>query len=502
MSHDDSGQWITPTTGAKTLPSIEILTGRGFITGKSGSGKSNSASVIAEELLEYNYNLLIVDPEGEYYGLKEKYELLHVGNSDICDVEVGAQHAEKIAEIALAENLPVILDVSDFLDGEAAKELISGVVEELYRLEKDFQKPFLLMVEEMQEYLPQSGGSDDLATLLERVAKRGRKRGLGMLGMSQRPSSVDKDFITQCDWMVWHRLTWKNDLGVVKNILGNEKGAQIEDFDTGEGFLMTDWDDVVERVQFKKKRTHDAGATPGLESYERPDLKSVGDELIAEFNQSGSVDSESPAPEGTGDTTPSTPPAPTPESTSAPDLEEAMQTVDTSIDVEEMSTSDGPAQAVENSLSNPPDLYDDESLERDLETMEEDELREFSRSLQRQNSILSDEITELRSILAEVERDDTATNQSTSQSTAGTAPEQSISQPATNGAGQSPSMAQHTGPTPPRPRPPERPQDRSGLAGNLVEFAEFLIYLFQMAVFKIRSSIRRTPRESDSAQSR
>lgn len=36
--------------GDVTLPVVEVLTGRAFLTGKSGAGKSNSASVVAEEL--------------------------------------------------------------------------------------------------------------------------------------------------------------------------------------------------------------------------------------------------------------------------------------------------------------------------------------------------------------------------------------------------------------------------------------------------------------------
>lgn len=37
-------------TGDVQLPIVDVLTGRAFLTGKSGSGKSNTASVIAKEL--------------------------------------------------------------------------------------------------------------------------------------------------------------------------------------------------------------------------------------------------------------------------------------------------------------------------------------------------------------------------------------------------------------------------------------------------------------------
>ena len=52
------------------------------ILGIRGSGKSNTAGVIFEELLQNNYPLSIVDIEGEYFGLKEKYEVLVVGTGE------------------------------------------------------------------------------------------------------------------------------------------------------------------------------------------------------------------------------------------------------------------------------------------------------------------------------------------------------------------------------------------------------------------------------------
>ncbi|MFC7045878.1 ATP-binding protein [Halobacteriaceae archaeon GCM10025711] len=274
---------ITVTVDGRTLPVIEVLTGRGFITGKSGSGKSNTASVIAEELLDNGLPLLIVDTDGEYYGLKESYELLHVGASENCDAQVRAAHAPKLAELALEQGVPIILDVSGFLDQDDANELVRNVVRSLFTREKKTKRPFLLLVEEIHEYLPESGGLDDVGEVLIQVAKRGRKHGLGLVGMSQRPAAVDKDFITQCDWLVWHRLTWDNDTKVVKQVLGSEAAETVPELDDGQALLVTDWDGQEQTVQFRRKRTFDAGATPGLEDVERPDLKSVGGDLVEEL---------------------------------------------------------------------------------------------------------------------------------------------------------------------------------------------------------------------------
>jgi hypothetical protein len=408
MRQSGGEQWIMPTTGSTRLPTVELLTGRGFVTGKSGSGKSNTASVILEELLEQKFNLLIVDIEGEYYGLKDRYDLVHAGADDRCDISVGVSDAADIAELALVMNMPVVLDISEFPDPMVARELVTAVVEELYVQEKAVRKPFLLVVEEMQEFMPQTGGGDELSHLLERVAKRGRKRGLGMLGLSQRPSSVDKNFITQCDWMVWHRVTWKTDLDIVRNILGPEKAQQIEDVDTGEGFLMTDWDEQVRRVQFKKKRTHDAGATPGLESYETPPPSVVSDRLAEKFDTEGI------------DLTP---------------------------------TVDVPSQ---------PDDGDDATEQPDGDEPEEDAAETVSRAalvatvrqLQRENAALREEVA--------------ATQQAsddTSEPSDGAVPDLSA-------------------------QAPERPPEREGAAGTLLEMTELAIYLSRLVIYRLRSLAR------------
>ena len=267
------------------LPIVDLLTGRGFVTGKSGSGKSNSASVVAEKLLDRGYSLLAVDIDGEYYGLKEEYEILHVGGDEECDLQVTEDHAGKIAELALEGSVPIILDVSSFLDESKARDLLTAVTKHLFAKGKKQKQPFLMLVEEIHEYIPEGGGLDECGRMLIKISKRGRKHGLGIVGISQRPADVKKDFITQCDWLVWHRLTWNNDTKVVGRILGSEYANYIEEMNDGECFLMTDWAEEIRPVQFERKRTFDAGATPGLDDFERPELKSVSGDLVEELQE-------------------------------------------------------------------------------------------------------------------------------------------------------------------------------------------------------------------------
>ncbi|MFC7019017.1 MULTISPECIES: helicase HerA domain-containing protein [Haloarcula] len=273
---DDPGQSVD-------IPVVELLTGRGFITGKSGSGKSNTASVVAEKLLDNGFGLLVVDIDGEYYGLKEEYEILHVGGDEECDIQVTEEHAGKIASLALEQNVPIILDVSSYLDEDEAESLLTEVSKQLFAKAKKQKQPFLMLVEECHEWIPEKGGMGEVGKMLIKIGKRGRKHGLGIVGISQRPADVKKDYITQCDWLVWHRLTWNNDTKVVGRILDSQYENAVEDLNDGEAFMMSDWSERVRRVQFHRKQTFDAGATPGLDDFERPELKSVSEDLVSEL---------------------------------------------------------------------------------------------------------------------------------------------------------------------------------------------------------------------------
>jgi cell division septum initiation protein DivIVA len=276
---------VEPIEGERTVYDLDVALNDNFVANGVFVHNSNSASVITEKLLDNGFGLLIVDIDGEYYGLKEEYEILHVGADEECDIQITTDHAEKMATLALEKNVPIILDMSSFLDEEEAESVLTAVSRHLFAKAKKQKQPFLMLVEEVHEYIPENGSVGECGKMLIKIGKRGRKHGLGIVGISQRPADVKKDFITQCDWLVWHRLTWDNDTKVVRRVLDGEYASAVEQLGDGEAFLMTDWSESVRRVQFQRKRTFDAGATPGLEDFERPDLKSVSDDLVSELEE-------------------------------------------------------------------------------------------------------------------------------------------------------------------------------------------------------------------------
>jgi hypothetical protein len=266
------------------LPVADALSGRSLVAGDAGSGTSNSAGVVCEKLLDRGHGMVVVDVDGEYHGLKETYEVLHVGADAACDRRVHAAHAETIAELAVERHVPVILDVSGFLAESEARDLLAGVTKHLYAKAKTRRHPLLVVVESIHEYLPEEAGLDECGRMLSRIGASGRKHGLGILGITEQPAAVRSDFRRGCDWQAWHRLTDDADVAAVGRVLGSDHADHVGEMADGECFLRTDPGAPVRVVQFERKRTFDAADPPAPGDVEPPAYTGVSGDVLAELD--------------------------------------------------------------------------------------------------------------------------------------------------------------------------------------------------------------------------
>jgi DNA helicase HerA-like ATPase len=87
--------------------------------------------------------------------------------------------------------------------------------------------PFLLVYEEAHNYVPQSEGAKygSVKKAIERIAKEGRKYGISMMIVSQRPSEISETVFSQCNNFVAMRLTNPNDQRYVKRLLPDDLAA-------------------------------------------------------------------------------------------------------------------------------------------------------------------------------------------------------------------------------------------------------------------------------------
>jgi hypothetical protein len=81
--------------------------------------------------------------------------------------------------------------------------------------------PVLLVCEEAHRYVPNRGEAqyEDAQEAIRRIAKEGRKYGLGLMLVSQRPSDVEATVLSQCNSWIVLRITNDADRDHVKAIL-------------------------------------------------------------------------------------------------------------------------------------------------------------------------------------------------------------------------------------------------------------------------------------------
>ena len=92
-----------------------VLTERTCVIGQSGSGKSYTVAVICEELVKNNLGFCIIDTEGEYSSLKEKYKLLWIGGSN-SDIDIETADFDALSKSIIEKSAATIFDVSDVME--------------------------------------------------------------------------------------------------------------------------------------------------------------------------------------------------------------------------------------------------------------------------------------------------------------------------------------------------------------------------------------------------
>lgn len=120
----------------------------------------------------------------------------------------------------------------------------------------DSRHPVALLCDEAHLYMPQrndASAADDISIdVFERIAKEGRKYGVSLVVISQRPSEVNKTMLSQCSNFVSMRLTNSDDQSVVRKLLPETLGGFsdiLPTLDTGEALVVGDASLLPSRVR-------------------------------------------------------------------------------------------------------------------------------------------------------------------------------------------------------------------------------------------------------------
>ena len=134
--------------------------------------------------------------------------------------------------------------------------------------EIDKRHPIALLCDEDHLYVPERTESDSAGAIsveiFERIAKEGRKYGVGLVVISQRPSEVNRTVLSQCNNVIAMRLTNGEDQSVIRRLLPDTLGGfgdLLPILDVGEALVVGDASLLPTRVRVAEPRAKPHSAT-------------------------------------------------------------------------------------------------------------------------------------------------------------------------------------------------------------------------------------------------
>lgn len=240
-----------------SLSAKMVATGRTCVLGASGSGKSYTVGVLCEELCKSRVPFCLIDLEGEYWGIKDRFEAIWVGDRDLCDARWGEVDLDRLASAA-PNAPPLILDYSR-VDNQP--QAVLDFLTRLWKSSTDARFPYLIIVDEADRVVPRSGPR--MEPLFE-IAVRGRKRGLGLMLCTQRPSQVDPDVFGQCTLQLVGKLMLDVDQRAVGQFFGGERAPGLAQLERGRFWVLGAGEPAGELVKMRARETSHKSETPEL----------------------------------------------------------------------------------------------------------------------------------------------------------------------------------------------------------------------------------------------
>jgi DNA helicase HerA-like ATPase len=119
------------------------------------------------------------------------------------------------------------------------------------------QFPILLVCEEAHAYIPRAGGSGYEGTRksMERIAKEGRKYGVGLAVVSQRPHELSETVLSQCSSYLCFRVTNPDDQAYIRDLVPDSEGDLVDILSSlgrGEAVALGEASPVLTRFQMRR----------------------------------------------------------------------------------------------------------------------------------------------------------------------------------------------------------------------------------------------------------
>lgn len=162
----------------------------------------------------------------------------------------------------LGNKLPItILDLSGIpseimssISGTLLKIIYDGLFWGVNTKVGGKQQPLLIVLEEAHSYL-KAGENSISSRTVQMIAKEGRKYGVGLLLVTQRPSELDETVLSQCGTMIALRMNNSKDRGHIKSAVQDELQSMVDllpSLRTGEAIISGEAVKIPSRVKFFK----------------------------------------------------------------------------------------------------------------------------------------------------------------------------------------------------------------------------------------------------------
>ena len=166
-----------------------LIDGRMLIQANSGGGKSWTIRRILEQT-HGHVQQFVIDPEGEFGTLREKYDYVYAARSG-GDTAAHPRSAKLLAERLLELGVSAILDIYD-LKAHERVSFVRSFLEAMIDAKKELWHPVMVIVDEAHVYCPQKGEAESAGAVID-LCTRGRKRGYCAVLATQRLSKLHKD---------------------------------------------------------------------------------------------------------------------------------------------------------------------------------------------------------------------------------------------------------------------------------------------------------------------
>lgn len=193
----------------------KLIAGKLLVQANSGGGKS----WLIRRLVEQAYGkvqIIILDPEGEFSTLREKFDFVLAGKGG--DTPADPKSAALLARRLLELEVPAIVDLYE-LHPQERKRFVRLFLESMVNAPKELYHDVLVVLDEAHMFAPEKGESEALGSVID-MASRGRKRRYSLVLATQRISKLHKDAAAECN----NKLIGRTSLDIDRKRAADELG--------------------------------------------------------------------------------------------------------------------------------------------------------------------------------------------------------------------------------------------------------------------------------------